>query len=358
MEIYVFNKDLDTIGLIDNYQSVIWTTRFFDTGDFELYLPVSMDLIELLKEDNYLCRSSDITVSGNDTIYKNVMIIENITIKTDVENGNYLTVSGRSLKNILSRRIIWQQTNLTGHVELCIRRMVEENAVTPIIAERKIKNLEMGGLLGLEDTIDMQVTGDNLCEVIAEMCKQYGIGFDIYIINKNFRFELYVGENRSYNQEKNPYVVFSSDYENLLNTEYKFLKQDFKNVALVAGEGEGLERKTTVVGTATGLDRYEKFVDARDVSSNNGEYTEEEYIKMLEDRGHKSLEESKAVQSFDGSTETRISYELNKDYFLGDIVQVINEYGIEASPRILEIIESEDENGRSIIPTFSTLEVG
>ncbi|WP_442969754.1 Gp37-like protein [Robinsoniella sp. KNHs210] len=34
MKIYVFNKDLDTIGLIDNYQSVIWTTRFFDTGDF------------------------------------------------------------------------------------------------------------------------------------------------------------------------------------------------------------------------------------------------------------------------------------------------------------------------------------
>nr|WP_027293005.1 hypothetical protein [Robinsoniella sp. KNHs210] len=39
-----------------------------------------------------------------------------------------------------------------------------------------------------------------------------------------------------------------------------------------------------MVGTAAGLDRYEKFVDARDVSSNNGEYTEEEYLKMLEDR--------------------------------------------------------------------------
>ncbi|WP_027293003.1 Gp37-like protein [Robinsoniella sp. KNHs210] len=86
-----------------------------------------MDLISLLKEDNYLCRSSDITVSETTPYIKSVMIIENITIKTDVENGNYLTYL-QEFKNILSRRIIWQQTNLTGRVELCIRRMIEENA--------------------------------------------------------------------------------------------------------------------------------------------------------------------------------------------------------------------------------------
>ena len=51
------------------------------------------------------------------------------------------------------------------------------------------------------------------------------------------------------------------------------------------------------------------------------------------------------------------NYVLNKDYFLGDIVQVINEYGISATPRIIEIIESEDENGTSVVPTFSTWEV-
>lgn len=48
---------------------------------------------------------------------------------------------------------------------------------------------------------------------------------------------------------------------------------------------------------------------------------------------------------------------MNEDYFLGDVVQVINEYGISAAPRIVEIIESEDENGKSTVPTFSTWEV-
>ncbi|WP_156043095.1 hypothetical protein [Robinsoniella sp. KNHs210] len=52
-----------------------------------------MDLISLLKEDNYLCRSSDITVSGNDTIYK-----MNDHEKLNYRCGKtviYLTVSGR-----------------------------------------------------------------------------------------------------------------------------------------------------------------------------------------------------------------------------------------------------------------------
>ena len=50
-------------------------------------------------------------------------------------------------------------------------------------------------------------------------------------------------------------------------------------------------------------------------------------------------------------------YIVDEDFFLGDIVQIENEYGIQAQPRIIEIIESEDENGISVIPTFTTWEV-
>ena len=44
-------------------------------------------------------------------------------------------------------------------------------------------------------------------------------------------------------------------------------------------------------------------------------------------------------------------------YNLGDIVQIENEYGIQATARILEIIDCEDESGYSTVPTFSTWEV-
>ena len=357
MDIYVLDKDFNAIELIDTYTSIIWTTRYYDFGDFELYLPVTNRLIEVLQRDYYLVRDKDILQENGKITYQNVMVIEDIEITTSVEDDNYLLVTGRDLKTILKRRIIWQQTNLSGKVELGIRQLIIENIINPTISARKISNFALGEIVGLTDTISAQYTGDELEEVISTLCKTYNYGHDIKIVNNTFVFYLYVGEDRSYNQTKNPYVVFSAEFENLLTTSYKVSSQEYRNVALIYGEGEGLHRNTATVGTAAGLYRYEKYVDGSGVTNNDGEYGVNEYVKLLEATGIESLQENLIEESFEGSTDTSLSYELNKDYFLGDVVQVINEYGISATPRILEIIESEDENGKTIIPTFSTLEV-
>lgn len=357
MNIYVLDTNLHIAGIIDNYTSVIWTTRYFLCGDFELYLPATAKAIELLKGKYYLCRDKDAFQSDSGTRYKNVMIIERIEVTTDVEEGNYLVITGRSLKSILKRRIIWQQTSLNGRVEVGIRQLISENAIEPVILERKIQRLMMDDPINAAEVHEAQFTGDNLGEVIETLCTTHGYGYDIDIVDGKFLFYLYAGVDRSYKQDVNPHVVFSDQFENLLKTNYSYDMTDYKNVALVAGEGEGLERKTQTVGEAADLERFEKYVDARDVSANNGEYTEEEYDNMLTNRGLESINASPVVENFSGETETRLTYKLNEDFFLGDIVQVKNEYGIEASPRILEIIESDSEEGTSIIPTFSTLEV-
>lgn len=357
MDIYILDRDLHPVGIIDSYTSLIWTTRYFLTGDFELYLPATKKAIDTLREKYYLCRKKDISQEGSKIRYKNVMIIEKIQVVTSIEDGNNLIVTGRSLKSILKRRIIWSQTNLNGKVESGIRRIITENAISPSDSSRKIQRLVLSPAIGLTDTIEIQITGDNLGETVESMCTTYGYGYDIDILGDDFVFYLYNGKNRSYSQTENPFVVFSNRFENLISTDYSVDIANYKNVALVAGEGEGSDRKTQKVGSASDLDRFEVYVDARDVSTNNGEYTEAEYAEMLKNRGLKFLSENPIVESFSGETETRLTYKLNEDYFLGDIVQVINEYGIEASPRILEIIESDGQDGESIIPTFSTLEV-
>lgn len=78
---------------------------------------------------------------------------------------------------------------------------------------------------------------------------------------------------------------------------------------------------------------------------------------MLQDYAKDELSTTSFTESFEGNVIPDGNYNLNEDYFLGDVVQVINEYGISAAPRIVEIIESEDENGKSTVPTFSTWEV-
>ena len=87
------------------------------------------------------------------------------------------------------------------------------------------------------------------------------------------------------------------------------------------------------------------------------ESVEEQYYKLLQDYGKEQLNEVSDTESFEGNVVSDGNYKLNQDYFLGDLVQVKNEFGIEATPRIIEIIESEDEKGTAIVPKFSTWEV-
>lgn len=346
MNIYVLNKSLERVGIIDGYASIIWTNRYYGYGDFELYLQATPDLIRLLQEDFYLVREVEET---------NAMIIESVSIITDPENGNYLTVKGRCLKSLVYRRIVWEQTSLTGKIPTCILRLLDENIISPALPERKITGFSISNMVDTVETIDAQYTGDNLGETITAICQSYGLGWDVVLDldNKKFLFVLYAGTDRSYNQTEKPWVVFSNEYENLLNTSYTYDKSAYANVAQVAGEGEGAARRLYTVGTAADLGRYELYVDARDVSSNDGELTDAEYKAQLEERGLEKLAEQTGAQSFEGET-VDYTYKYGTDYFLGDIVEVVNEYGMQAATRVIEVIESEDDSGIYTIPTFSS----
>lgn len=347
MNFYLLDDELNYIQVIEIYTSMIWTTRYYTAGDFELYAPATPDLLNVLQRDYYIVRDDDLTQA---------MIISNFEVKTDIENGDYITITGKSLKSILNRRIIWTQTVLNGNVETMIRKLVTDNAINPTIAARAISGLVLGDTIGLTGTIEAQYTGDNLGETLTAIGQTYGIGYDVLLDleNKQFKFVLLQGVNRTYAQNTVPRVIFSNEYENLLTTDYKFNSDNYKNVALVAGEGEGTARRTQTIGTATGLNRYELFVDARDVSSNEGEISENEYNNLLLERGAQNLAENVITESIEGEIEPNYTYQLNRDYFLGDIVEVINAYGISMSPRIIEVIECKDTNGYTCVPTFTT----
>ena len=80
------------------------------------------------------------------------------------------------------------------------------------------------------------------------------------------------------------------------------------------------------------------------------------YSAFLLNRGYEKLAEYGATKSFGGIIEPNTTFEYKKDYFLGDIVNVTNEYGLTVDARIVEVIEVCDENGYSVEPTFKYME--
>lgn len=351
MDLFVLDQNLEAIAIVDTYNSLIWTDRYQECGDFELYRSISKELLEYIKQDYYLVNNES----------EHTMIIEKLLINSDPEEGNHITVTGRSLESILDRRIIWGLKTISGNLQNGIKTLLEENIISPEDPDRKIDNFvfeESTDPAITELGIDAQYTGDNLYEVIKKICVERGIGFKVTLNDqKQFVFKLYAGVDRSYEQVERPHVVFSPSFDNIVDSNYIESKSSLKNVTLVGGEGEGSERKYVTVGSESGLNRRELFTDARDISSDVGDgkvLTEAEYNAQLEQRGKEDLAENTDVVSFEGQAETSRMFVYGRDFFNGDIVQVADEYGHEIQARVLEIITSEDEQGRSVYPTFST----
>lgn len=349
MNVYVMDHNFTIQYVIDNYISLIWTQRYNQRGDFEIMVKASKENLAILQKGFYLIREKDMG-----SAVPSVMIVQNITVQTDVENGDNLIVSGHDAKDIIHRRVINAQTVFNNQ---SLKSIVQSLLTTHIISasgDRKISCFAFDGTpsIGATDMITVQITGDNLGEYIEELLSKYGYGYEVYYHEACFYFRLTDGVDRSMEQNINQYVIFSENFDNLLSSSYQEDMSDFASFAYVAGEGEGSDRKIRGIGSGAGLDRYELWVDARDISSNDGEITTSEYNSMLDARGGESLAEHSTTVYFEGNVNDTVNYTLGVDYKLGDIVQVVTDYGISLPARIAEIIESDDINGEQMIPTF------
>lgn len=358
MNLYVMDTNFNLLNIIDQYESLIWTDRYYEAGDFEIYTSIQNGILDIIKLDYFIY---------NDTS-EHLMIVEKIQITSDIEQGDKCIISGKSAESILARRIVWGQKTLSGNLQSAIETLLNEAIISPTDEKRKIDNFifktsDDARIASLE--VNAQYTGDNLYNVIADMCIEQNIGFKIILGNeKKFEFSLYCGNDRSYKQTSLPYVIFSTNFDNILNGEYQEGKENLKTVTLVGGEGEGAERKYQTTGdeTITGLQRRELFTDARDISSSVYEggqsktLTPEEYNALLVQRGKENLADYTDKPSFEGETETYTMFKYGTDFFMGDIVQIQDIYGHESRARVSELIISDDASNSLVYPTFTTVD--
>lgn len=338
----IMNTTFQKVGLIDNYVSFIWCTRYYKTGDFELVVSVD-NATEHLRKGYYIMRESD----------DNVGIIEKIQITRNEDDNELMIVSGRFLSSILGRRIIEKQTQLNSTVSNGIYALITNEVTAPVNDARRIPNL-LYKYNTISARLQAQYTGVNLLETIEKICESYGVGQKTTLtVNNEFMFELYEGTDRSYNQTSVPRVIFSDEYDNLLSSNYHEDYESMITDVLVAGEGEGLERKMVWASksTNTGLDRYEVYKDQRQLSTNNGQVTESEYMAQLKESGLEDI--SGFTTSFTGQVYFD-NIEYRKDVHVGDICVIENaRWGVYINTRLIEVIESVDESGKyTITPTF------
>ena len=85
----------------------------------------------------------------------------------------------------------------------------------------------------------------------------------------------------------------------------------------------------------------------------DGLITDEEYKKLLLDNGRVVLSNNSFNESFTGEVDIIDTYTYKKDYNIGDMVVVRNNYGISTIATISSVMESEDiENKYQVEPHF------
>lgn len=271
--IEIRGSDTNVIGIVDTANSIIWRSVYFGVGDFEIHTKATPEAITLLKAGRYVTRPDK-----ND-----VGIIEKIHLPENIDEGATITASGRFVKSILDRRLIYNLTGnsnkatiLRGNVENAVREVVKNNAIAcEFDSTRNIALLALGTSANIPLNIidangnaaEKQVSYENLLTYTDGVLEEYDLSAKCILQDGKFLYIVYNGVDRSIdNHDGRIPVIFSKEFDNLTSSEYTYDESTEKNVALIGGEGEGVDRFYSLLAKEeSDLQRREIFFDASSI---------------------------------------------------------------------------------------------
>lgn len=352
--IKILSPTLEQLGEITEYVSIIFTRSWHGVGDFQLIVHREANLV------NQITKGSFIALDRN-----KVAIVKHREIQLD-ENGkateNWL-FKGWTLKGLTRQRITEPPSNTaydnkSGNAETVMKHYIDRHLVNPPNPDRVIPNLVIAPNQNRGSQISWQSRFKVVAEDLEEISLASNLGWDITLdtVNNQFVFDVFEGLNRSVNQSERSPVYFSPEFGNVKTQSFTDSDLNMRNVGFVAGQGEGVERRVLELGESAGFDRYETFIDARDVGTDeDGEPLPPNVEQqVLTERGQQKLDELNNELFFEAeimSPDAPFKYEV--DYKLGDIITSMNrEWGILTDRRITELTEIHEVGGFQLEATF------
>jgi hypothetical protein len=332
--LFFFDKELNMLGIVDYFISLRWRRKYFEAGEFEIVLPVNDYMMQFIATDVIVMRNN----------YTEAGIIETIEFSDNGTNEE-VTISGRFLSSLLSRRIVKSKINFSGNTIEGMNTIV--NAMTPLTTQWETEQVTMSS-----PHIDFQVTYKNVYEYLCKLAEYSNIGIRVVpnVDSKVYMFEVWKGLDRTLEQNINEQYSFSDDNYNIEQGKLIMSEKTKANYILVGGAGEDNNRVLVTVNDGkTGFDLYEVFSDQKSLS--NKDLSDSAYREKLKSVGEGKLS--------DGTFQLEVTALVQKDYKtkwnLGDIVNIKKDkWGIYTSYRIIEVEETIEDGKKTIYPTFGS----
>lgn len=356
MELYILDNFLRRIAVVDVFESLIWTDRYKELGDFQLVIPLDSNARDFLVQD---------ALVSSDSSYR-VMKIESIENSSDSDGKKMLTVTGNSLEKLLVQRAAkeswddltesptWDIEGYPAEIcrylfdQICVEGILSDSDVIPFLTADTI--FPSDTILEPSDSVIAQIPPKSLYDAIKEICDLYDMGFrlvrDPFLCTLSF--DIYVGRNRTSDQMVDPAVIFSPELDNLTNTKEFSSVADKMDAAYVFSPiGTKLVYAEGASDFTVGLERKVLMVDASDLT----EATDVDVA--LTQRGQIELSAHRGLQLFDGEINQQNSYRYSVDYNVGDLVEQRDANGFANYLRVTEQILTSDGQGERSYPTLT-----
>lgn len=371
MELYRLDSQLKATDVVDLFESLIWTERWADVGDFELDIASTPSTRSMFTTGTHFAMNKT---------YK-VMTVKAVEDKTEDDGKRMLKVTGNSLEEILQDRLYAQlQSGTQIMTDFIVQNKTAANAMRDAFAFDCV-----GGQLSSANIIPNYVAGnlyptDSIAEdptlisrmqkatdvlsFLKDMSSIYDLGFRLYRNPDTAQvlFNVYAGSDRTINQSTLSPVVFSPDLDNLLKPTELATIDKYKNVCRAVGgsytnaSGDKFTYQVTAYApgtpsTVSGFDRREMLLVVTDDLSSYADQSAE-----LLNRAKVELAKVRPLTALDGEVSQYSNYVYGKDYYLGDKVTEQNSDGLAYTMRATEqIFAQDDQSGERSYPTLSVL---
>jgi hypothetical protein len=368
MELLILDTLLRPVDVVDVYISLIWTERFSETGDFEL--------VTLSSAANQKRFSVNTWLAHKDS--RRIMQVLTVDDSYDDDGNARLTIKGREITHILEMRLalqaiagpgiapVWFITGKSpGDVmryifnQICVLGTVSSDDIIPFIDPGTL--YPASTIPEPTAQIEWEQKPATVLAAEKELSRIYDLGYRLYrdpSVSKLY-FDVYAGSDRTSAQTTLPAVIFSPDMENLQNTrEFRDVSQAVNVVRVLHTYTDEItetdmtltvEVRDDELVPPEGFDRKVKLLE---VSTIPEDVTD--VAAFLYQSGFDELMKSRPLTAFDGEITPTTQFVYERDYYLGDLVEIRSASGATAYMRVEEYIFVNDAQGYRSYPTLTT----
>ncbi len=335
----VYSPEFDYLYNITSFLKLQEVKRYTGTSILTLVIAVSEDAAYYLQKNGWI-------VTDEPYIIK--------YIKQDTKE---ITVTAYGGHQLLKQRVTVPAAEqyaieYTGSADEVVKHFINQSKRgLPLVTATA-----QGGV-SISDQSRLKNLGDEVERVLIGAGR--GARYTLDSDNQQIIFDTYLGTDRSVgNADDNPPVVFDLKYKNIAEYTYTEDATVEQTTVYVGGQGEGVDREIITTGDdATGIDRTEVFVDARDVEQGD--------TAKLTERATQATIPAAQTVSATAVADANLVYGV--DYNLGDIVTTnvpVKRYEkngdyydpvtetIQVNQRITEVVITREDGAEHIDLTF------